>query len=135
MEQQCTKEIIELHQFFVAWFNGKIPNNEATFARFEQVMGLGFGMIGPNGRLTERTPLIETLRQSYGRWQDKPDSSIWIGNIVLRWETADFALLTYEEWQTYDSQTTSHLSSALFQRTSNRPNGVEWCHLQETWIA
>ena len=134
MEQQCTQEIIELHQFFVAWFGGKIPNDEATFARFEQAMGEEFGIIGPNGRLTERTPLIHSLRQGYGSWQDKPDSKIWIENVSLRWETENFALLTYEEWQTYDGQTTSRLSSALFQRAPNCPNGVEWQHLQETWF-
>ncbi|MFX0092506.1 MAG: hypothetical protein ACFFBD_12150 [Candidatus Hodarchaeota archaeon] len=43
-------------------------------------------------------------------------------------------MTTYEEWQEIDGQTIARLSTALFRKCFDAPNGVEWLHAHETWL-
>ncbi len=43
-------------------------------------------------------------------------------------------LVTYEEHQTTGGEHEGWLSSALFRAREGRPNGVEWLHMQETYL-
>ena len=127
------KEVVELHQFFQEWFNGTIPNTDAQFARFADVLDVGFGMVSPDGRFTSRKPLLDGLRGSYGRSQQSP-GRIWIENFVTRQAGPNWLLAAYEEWQTFDTQTTSRLSTVFFEEDNTAPNGLIWLHVHETWL-
>jgi len=128
------KEVVELHQFFQDWFNGTLPNADEQFARFADVMAESFGMVPPNGRFISRAPLLDGLRCSYGRSRQSP-GRIWIENFVTRQTGSDWLLATYEEWQSFDDQTSSRLSTVLFQENDTVPNGLIWLHVHETWLA
>ncbi len=134
LKEACHREIIELHQFFEDWFKGTLAQTEANFDRFAHVMGEGFVIISPDGRVTEREPLLTGLWQSHGIWQEKGDGRIWIQNIHLRQQTQNLALATYEEWQAVSGEQTARLSSVLFARQPDLPNGVAWLHVHETWL-
>jgi RimJ/RimL family protein N-acetyltransferase len=133
MRKNGEKEVVELHQFFQDWFNGSISNTDEQFARFADVMADSFGMVPPNGRFVTRTPLLAGLRGSYGRSQQSP-GRIWIENFVTRQTGPDWLLATYEEWQTFDNNTTSRLSTVLLQEHETAPNGFIWLHVHETWL-
>ena len=61
-----------------------------------------------------------------------PPFRIWIEGFQLRLVSGNLALATYEEWQEVEGQVTARLSSALFQRKENTPNGLVWLHVHET---
>jgi hypothetical protein len=129
----CEKEIIELHQFFQHWFNGTIPQDEDIFARFANVMDAGFHRVAPNGRLTPRALVVDGLRKMYGRSQHDP-GRIWAKNVQIRYEESHLVLASYEEWQSFNGQTTARMSTVLFRMQPDAPNGVVWLYLHETWI-
>lgn len=67
--------------------------------------------------------------------ESKP-SAIWIEDIKGQTLTDDFCLMRYREWQTDEDKTSGkgRLSSALFRRSAEAPNGVQWLHLHEVWM-
>jgi|AntRauTorcE11897_2_1112592.scaffolds.fasta_scaffold10438_5 hypothetical protein len=137
MIESCKTEIIELHQFFEDWFCGRISDTHETFKRLEQSLAAEFEMITPGADIIPREKLLKQLRSMNGAYksEDKP-SAIWVKHIEGRRITHELCLMRYEEWQGDDNQTNpkGRLSSALFRRTEETPNSVEWVHLHEVWI-
>jgi len=125
------REIVELHQFFMDWFNSKLENTDAEFARFADTVGPDFHIVSPSGQLTDRETLLTQLRGAYGA---RPGAKLWIENAALRTQIGDIAIVTYEEWQTNNRETTSRMSTAVFQKTATAPNGLLWLHVHETWF-
>ena len=94
---RATREIEALHEFFVDWFTGACPGDEATFeqrcaARFDD----GFWLIPPAGKVLAFSDLAVGLRQDHGH---NPDFRSAIRNVIVRHERSDCLLVTYEEWQ------------------------------------
>ncbi len=127
------KEIVELHQFFQDWFNGTIPNDEATFARFANVLDASFAIVSPAGKLATRDALLSGLHKAYAHSEQNP-GRIWIENVVVRQEEAGFILVTYEEWQSFNDVTNGRYSTVIFIPSANSPNGLHWLHVHETWL-
>jgi hypothetical protein len=136
MESRCQAEVSELHRFFEDWFNGAVPADDETFARFAGVMGEGFVIVTPEGRAVERDTLIEGLRGSHGRWrlEGKGGGRIWIENVDVRHAGDGMTAVTYEEWQEVDGRVRGRISTALFRAKKGAPNGIEWLHVHETWL-
>ncbi len=42
-------------------------------------------------------------------------------------------MVTYEEWQEVQAETTTKLSSVVFRHAPDMPNQVVWLHVHETW--
>jgi hypothetical protein len=136
LERRCRNEVIELHRFFADWYNGAIDETDELFSRLEMALGEGLLLISPDGRKTLREPLLAGLRRAYGSHQHDPSPfRIWIRNLNVTPLGDGIALVTYEEWQQNAGKTTARLSSALFRHQPERPNGVEWLHVHETWLA
>ena len=131
MEQQCAREIKELHAFFVAWFTGAIPRTDANFARFIGAITLDFALISPGGALLEREALVTWVWDAHG---SRSRFKIWIENFHLRRQLGGMAVATYEEWQETDDGVTARLSTAVFLADARTPNGVRWLHVHETWV-
>ena len=55
-------EIVELHQFFVDWFCGTLPQTEATFHRFSGVMADEMHIISPDGQILASGSWDNTVR-------------------------------------------------------------------------
>ena len=134
MEEQCRREVNELHEFFVDWFNGESEAPE--FSRFERALARGFVIITPDGRLRERVEILEQVRNARGSWQQpgEPPGCIHIENFQLRWQHGNVILCSYEEWQEGRAETKGRLSTAVFGLRAETPNGVEWLHLHEVWL-
>ena len=54
--------------------------------------------------------------------------------IVELHQFEDLVLATYEEWQEIDSQESSRVSTVLFHKAPNTPNGLRWLHVHGTWM-
>ena len=132
MEDRCKKEIIELHQFFQEWLTGALPATPEAFRRAGEVVGAGFVIIGPDGKLTERETLLARIEQGHG---GRPGLRMWIDQFRFWRQEGQIALATYQEWQETAEGRTVRLSTAIFREKAGTPNGLEWLHVHETWVA
>lgn len=134
MKKQCEQEINELHQFFEDWFTGKLSTDE-EFSRLEKALAEDFFIITPNARQTLRESLLRNIKNTQGTLK-APDHTfdITIKNIECRYQQGDLCLFTYEEWQEQDGQANGRVSSVLFHKKKDTPNGVEWMHVHEVAI-
>ncbi len=130
----CRREIEALHRFFVAWFHGTAPDDDATWQRFDAVMAPDFGLVSPSGSHQERDELLSGLRALHGCRPPEQGFAIWIENYACRRVAGDVILATYEEWQRIDGIERGRLSSAVFERHAAAPHGVRWMHVHETWL-
>ena len=135
MRTNYQAEIEDLHQFFVDWFSGSLPQTDAAFHRFSNVMATDMHIVSPDGQIQNRDQLIEGLWQAHGcRKGDHPSFRIWIENVRVRSSLNSAILATYEEWQAIKGDQTRRLSTVLFREKEETPNGLEWIHVHETWL-
>lgn len=138
--EAAKKEIVELHAFFTAWYNGVPTRTESQFARLTTVLAADFQIITPEAGVTDREAVLEVVEQSWGRYQSSPPAPpfvIEIRNFVSRpAPAANLVLATYEEWQTAGTagELQGRLSSVLLRVRADCPNGLEWLHLHECWL-
>ena len=130
---ECAKaEIISLHRFFATWYNaGKA--DKLDFSRFEQAIGAGFRMVVPDsGKILDRDAVLAYVRNNRGSFRG--EFIIEIEDVNAGWEAENVVVVTYIEAQFRGGQWSRRRASALFSRSSSALNGVEWRHLQETWL-
>jgi len=130
-EDRCTAEIEELHQFFEDWLSGALPDTDAAFDRVRQALDPEFRLIPPSGAWRSREDILTGLRRGHG---GDPDRTIHIRNVRPATEGEQLLLATYEEWQEAGGSTDGRLSTVLFRREDEAPNGLRWVHVHETWI-
>ena len=131
MEAECKQEVIELHQFFEDWFSAKLAQTDGNYGRMTVAMNPDFHIVGPDGRMMDYPTLEKGLWAGHN---SRPNFKLWVDNVQTRPLSNDIALTTYEEWQEIDGQTTARLSTAVFCKKADAPNGVAWMHVHETWM-
>ena len=131
MTDAYIQEVIDLHQFFEDWFQGKLPNTEEAFARCPSTMSPDFTIVSPDGIVTPKDKLLIGIKAMHGK---VPAFRLWVENLNSRRLSADVQLVTYEEWQERNGVTTARVSTALFRPNAALPNSAEWLHVHETWI-
>ncbi len=131
MDDNCKKEVFELHQFFQDWFSAKLPNSSESFARFDRVIGKDFELVSPEGVLSDRIAIVARLTAGHG---SDPEAKIWIEDFQARYVGEGLMQVTYEEWQGQGDAVRGRLSSALFRHRAGLPNQVEWLHVHEGWL-
>lgn len=129
--ERARAEVVDLHRFFVEWYDAKTAGT-ADFDRFERAMGEGFLMIPPDGRILDREAVVGYVRGNRGGFDG--DFAIEIEDVRPGWEAGDVIVVTYVEVQARGGKNSRRQASAVFTRSSSAPNGVEWRHLQETWL-
>ncbi|MBT3788936.1 MAG: hypothetical protein HN725_16905 [Alphaproteobacteria bacterium] len=127
----CETEVNDLHNFFVDWMGAKVERDEKTFRQFTDTLSGNFTLVSPDGTIMEQDALVPGLEASYG---SRPVFKIWIKDCKCRSVSDDQCLITYEEWQDIGGVGSSRISTALFARRADTPNGVEWLHVHETWL-
>lgn len=133
LSRRCLAEVDDLHSFFVAWMGGE---EEAEFARCEAALGPGFQIVEPDGTVVDRDPLLQALGSAKGKHKDSERPfDIRIEESRARTVSDTLCLVTYIERQMVRGQPTARRSTALFRKRAGGPNGVEWLHVHETWIA
>ena len=130
LEQAVRDEVERLHEFFVGWFAGELP--EASLdTGFVAHLGAEFVLIPPGGIVLSRDDIAEAIRQSY---DSNPEFRIAIRDVQIRQELDDYLVVTYEEWQRNALQSSppdnGRLATALFRRGPP----LEWLHVHETWL-
>lgn len=127
-------EVEALHVFFVAWLGGTVERGEAEFAP-ARALAEGLTFIGPEGGMAEREGLVARLEAAHGVFAGaEPPFSIRIANAQAKPLGNGLCLVVYEEWQEIGGKTNGRLSSAVMRRDAGAPNGMEWLHVQETWL-
>lgn len=132
MEGACRKEIERLHEFFVQWFTATIPK-EAFGEACLQAFSPNMSMIPPSGKALDHSQLIQGLLERYACHEGKQFSIEISGmNVILQQD--ELCIVTYEERQLLNGEETCRTSTATFRNRPDTPCGVEWVHLQETWM-
>lgn len=131
---QCQTEIVELHRFFVGWFNGDLPDTDAAWSQFENAVDPDFTLISPDGMVLAREVLLGALRGRNASHPPEDGFHIWIKNFTCRHAGETHVVVTYEEWQRLKGEERARLSTAVFVRRPSTPNGVRWLHVHETWL-
>ncbi len=125
------REIDELHVFFEQWLTGELPDSDEAFSRVEAALSDRFTMVLPGGNVLERGPLLAGLRGGHGT---REAFTIRIRDPHLRHRSEALTVATYEEWQRTDASDRGRISTVVFARRADAPNGLEWVHVHETWI-
>ena len=60
-------EIIQLHEFFEAYFLGTVPEDDLS--RMDAALSPGFTHLGPHGEVTDRAGTIAAVRAGYAHTQ------------------------------------------------------------------
>ncbi len=138
LEQQvafdCRTEIVELHRFFTAWFNGDLPDTDETWAALENGLAPAFVLVTPYGTVLERDALLTSLRPMHAQHGPEAGFEIGIRNFVCRHVGEHTAIVTYEEWQTLHGEEKGRISTAVFERNPAMPNRVRWLSVHECWL-
>jgi len=128
---EASAEVVELHDFLVAWFTGTLDDTDASFARFADALDPGFTMIVPSGDVLDRGAVVASVRAAHATADD--GFRIEIRDVVHRVVDEDAVLVTYEEWQYVGGRPQSRrVSTAWLSRPSGAASGVRWGHLHET---
>ena len=124
------QEVVALHAFFEAWM--RQSGSVADFAEVEAALGSDFRLISPDGSMDEREAVVASISKARGARGREFTIVVYEPRTI--WTGCDAVLLEYTERQYRDGRTTRRRSTALFLASSRAPRGVEWRHLQETWI-
>lgn len=131
IHEACRSEIDTLHQCFEAWFNGRVPRTAEAFSRIDTALAETFVIVMPQGSKVERAPLLKGLYEAH---TGRQGIRIWIERVRVLEEDRALVVAEYEEWQTEGGETTSRHSTAVFRRNGEKPNGLEWLRVHETWF-
>lgn len=130
MENAVRQEVEDLHDFFVGWYHGSLPESAYETA-FLAKLDAGFTIIMPSGTELGYDELCAAMKASYGK---KPGFQIEIRNVRLVKSSEAMVVATYEEWQHNDLEgpdsTTARVSTVVFERG----NALSWRHVHETWL-
>jgi hypothetical protein len=124
----CEREVEGLHAFFESWFTGRGGGMD----RARRALGPAFEMVTPAGELRPREAVLSGIEGAKG--SHDPAFAIEIRNVDVVDRTGDRCLLRYEEHQSGGGGDTARVSTALFGPDDDAPEGVQWIHLQETWL-
>jgi hypothetical protein len=131
LAERCAAEVAELHAFFELWFVGELPETRAALERFSGVLADDFRMVQPSGLTRSKGGITRDVFDAHAVHDDVTVETSTFEPRVVGPETC---LGTYEEWQTVGDDRTGRISTVLFRRAPETPNGVEWVHLHETWL-
>lgn len=125
-------EVIDLHRFFNAWFNGAIPKTGSEFDRVRQVWPERLTMIAPDNSILAAAQLLDATYAQHGAF---PGLSIRIENLrISAPEGSAVAVALYEEWHVDEHETEVRLCSATLVESGSAPNGVRWLHIHEAGL-
>jgi len=122
---ECFTEVERLHQFFSDWFVGSAEFE--TFGECESALASGFTIVMPDGRITNRDPLLGVIRDQYGTRDDS--FSIDVISLGCR-RLGDVHITRYEE-RHHGSDPSRRLSTAVMSEVAT---GFQWQTVHETWL-
>lgn len=133
---KCRREVEQMYKFFQDWFTAHIPQGDYYLNQIKRSFAEDFQIITPEGHSLSRLDVTHQLKESYGAQKNRYTYRREIENFDGRSLTSkgEIFLCTYEEHQIIDDEKKIRLSTALFRKNQEAPNGVEWVHLHGIWI-
>jgi len=123
-------EIIELHKFFEGYFLGTLEQGDLQ--RLEDALAEDFTFLGPDGSIATRAQTVAAIENGH----DHTNSlTITVTNAVLLAETEELVVARYVENHELTGASNHRLSTVVFRRDPNGPNGFRWLTTHETWMA
>lgn len=120
----CVSPIVELHDFFAAWYRGDAG---ADIALMESALAPEFRLITPKATVIDRTSIMQATVDQRG---SHPEARIEIRPTVCT-QARGLHLSSYEEWQFDDVDRPARLSTAVLSTTDG---GWRWHLVHETWL-
>lgn len=124
-------EVLRRHAFFVAWFTGKADND--ALAETARAFAPDFHMLWPDMTMDRRDTLLAKLQDARG--QSPENYTIEIVFVHTAIIDAQTAVVVCDEHQVTGDSTNKRRMSAVFSRAADAPEGVQWRHLHQTWLA
>lgn len=122
------REIIELHEFFEGYFLGAIRADDV--GRLEAALAPDFTIVGPGGGESSRAQTVAALRDGHAHTSQL---AITITDARLLAELPDAVVARYVEHHEGAGAGSDRLSTVVFSRAPDAPNGLRWRTVHETW--
>lgn len=129
-ERQAREEVEELHEFFVGWFSGRLPES-AFETGFQRRFSPDLIFIPPAGRLLGLADLSSSIRAGYA---SNPGFRVQIRDVRVRREFDGYLLATYEEWQRNGLASTPPDNGRVATVLFGTGECLRWLHIHETWL-
>lgn len=130
LENEIRQDIEVLHEFFVGWYNGTLPEI-AYDTEFAARLAPTFTIVMPSGVELDHDSLSAAMRQSFGK---NPGFRIEIRNVRLVHASEKVAIATYEEWQFHEQEGPDSASARISTVVFARGETLKWLHVHETWL-
>ena len=128
--EDIRRDIVELHAFFVGWFNGTVAQEELT-PRFLSRLDPDFVFISPEGRVMGVEDLAAAFQTGFGT---NTAFKIQIRDVALRREIGNTVLVTYTEWQIGAKASAQANNARVTTALMEKGSPFRWLHMQETWL-
>jgi hypothetical protein len=127
------REIIDLHQFFQAWFVGDLSREDASFEYLESALADDFTLVRPNGTEVDRSTILTAAREA---WGSRAGLHISIEAVEVIAAEATLIVARYDESeQEHGEKISRRVSTVVFRRSEHHPNGLAWLRVHETRAA
>jgi len=123
------REIVELHELFEGYYLGAIDADD--IGRLEAALAPDFTIIGPGGGESSREQTVAAIRGGHAHTSQ---FTISIVDARLLVESSDLLVARYVEHQETADSVTDRLSTVVFSRAPDAPNGLRWRTVHETWL-
>ena len=120
----CQRSVEELHQLFVAWFQGS-EARDSLISSLLECLAPDFSHVAPNGQFLQgRSVLIGHLQDKFGCYKNRL-FQIEIYDVRLLWHdpTGNKCLCTYEEWQSWLPDNAQQIANT--NKTNNNDNNSD----------
>ena len=123
------REIVELHEFFESYFVGAIGADDV--GRLEAALAPDFTIVAPGGVESTRAHTVAAIRAGHAHTSQL---TISITEPRLLIGLADVVVARYVEHHELGETGSDRLSTVVFSRVVDAPNGLRWRTVHETWL-
>ncbi len=121
-------EIVELHNFFEAYYLGR----ESSLTRAEEAFHPEFTFVGPNGETADRAATMGMIRNGHGHTEQV---RITTTDHQLHVTTDELLVASFVERHELSRGENERLVTVVFAVDDDAPNGVRWLRVHETWLS
>jgi len=122
------REIVELHDFFEAYFLGTLPADDVH--RLD-VLADDFTFVGPDGSRSTREQTVGAITAGHAHTESL---RITVTDAELLVDGGDTVVARYVENHELSSGSNHRVSTVVFSRDDAAPNGLSWRTVHETWL-
>lgn len=124
------REVVDLHAFFVRWFNGTVVREELVPCFLSHMID-EVVFISPDGDVLRREQLESGFSQAYGT---NPDFKIEIRDVQILQKFGEIVLVNYTEWQKGAKASSQEQNARITSALIDTGAPFQWYHIHETWL-